>query len=680
MAQVQMEGWNDPIVGGGLRPLPTTTTTAQPAGNDGGWTDPVAPMAEGMPDWLDTRTGAPAAVRASVGSSGTAEDALANGRRMLGNTFMPANDLLQQAGYQPRESFAGNYVYHNPDTGRWTLYNPSGLDLGDVASMAREGAIGLGGAVGGVLGGGAGAAAAGVGAVPGAIAGEAAGSAAGGALYDELAKLFGQIDTRTPQGRILDAALNAATGGGGAALGAALGAGARALGRGAAGSVAAPEAAARAESFDVLGIRPTAGMVAGRGTAVLENQLADLPLGGGAVRAAREAASSDASQAGQRIAGMFGEAGNATEAGTALREGAEAWNAARRATAEDLYGALGRAVPGDTLVEAPAGLAALRGPIEQFASNPALGALLVPSSLRQMADALEAANGRLTWNELRQLRSAVGRRLHGGENTLGDASRRQWSEVYNGLTDDLVNNARRISPDAADAFTTANATYASGIRQAEKISGKLLGDASPQAAFNFVVNGKDPAKIALARQVVGKEKWGDFMSGLINHLGSTPDGFSAQAFARGWGNLTKNSAVRDALVGGTEWAEATGAMDHLLRVAERLGRSGADRPTGFFHGVILGHLGLMNGSSGLLGGWAVSRLLTSPRFVRMLAGATNTKPASPSQALQALGGLAAQLDRTRWNDSGEKAAVHAYVVALRRAQADAQAAAQQQRR
>jgi hypothetical protein len=88
------------------------------------------------PNRIDRRTGAPADVRAAVGAAQTPEGRLSTLRK-----------------YAPQAQPYGddNFLYPNPATGRQTLYNPKGLDFGDVASVLPEYGEFAGGTLGGML-------------------------------------------------------------------------------------------------------------------------------------------------------------------------------------------------------------------------------------------------------------------------------------------------------------------------------------------------------------------------------------------------------------------------------------------------------------------------------------------------------------------------------------------------
>lgn len=76
-------------------------------------------------------------MRAIVGSAAP-QDRLANIQRYYPDAIPYGDD---------------NFIYTEPETGRITLYNPEGLDLGDVASVAKEATIATASTLGAIAGG-----------------------------------------------------------------------------------------------------------------------------------------------------------------------------------------------------------------------------------------------------------------------------------------------------------------------------------------------------------------------------------------------------------------------------------------------------------------------------------------------------------------------------------------------
>lgn len=85
---------------------------------------------------IDKRSGAPAFARAVVGGA-SEKDKLANVKRFFPDAQPHGDD---------------NFVFTDPGTGRPTLFNPPGLDVGDIAGVAREGAQVVGAGLGAAFG------------------------------------------------------------------------------------------------------------------------------------------------------------------------------------------------------------------------------------------------------------------------------------------------------------------------------------------------------------------------------------------------------------------------------------------------------------------------------------------------------------------------------------------------
>lgn len=143
-------------------------------------------------------------------------------RALVGLYDDPARRLEVLRGFAPDAKPEGddNFVFTDPSTGRKTLYNPKGLDVGDVLSLGRDAATLTGSTLG--------AAAGTVGATPGlgTVVGAGAGGMVGGMAADKLADMFSGVQ-RSPgeqaKSMLWDAGTNAAGEGVGGAVARSLG-------------------------------------------------------------------------------------------------------------------------------------------------------------------------------------------------------------------------------------------------------------------------------------------------------------------------------------------------------------------------------------------------------------------------------------------------------------------------
>jgi len=146
---------------------------------------------------IDKVTGAPASIRAVVGAARTPQDKL----------------ITVQQYYPDAEPYGdGNFIFMDPASGNETLFNPEGMDLGDISEAGRLAFEFVGGGIGGAI-------PAIVGQIPPATAtpeeiftvplGVGMGTEIGGQVYDSFMGLINPVaDSRTNRKMIVDAANN----------------------------------------------------------------------------------------------------------------------------------------------------------------------------------------------------------------------------------------------------------------------------------------------------------------------------------------------------------------------------------------------------------------------------------------------------------------------------------------
>ena len=170
---------------------------------------------------IDTKTGAPANVRASVSAAQKPNDKLATLKNFYPDA-VPVEVLDPDNG--AIKYGRGNFVFTNPERGQLTLFDedlrlvgipvPGLRDLVDVGPEIAETAGAIGGAIGGGI---AGAPGGPVGVGAGVVLGEGVGSATAREAYIGILDFFGETeDTRTGMERLFDygttAGINAAGG------------------------------------------------------------------------------------------------------------------------------------------------------------------------------------------------------------------------------------------------------------------------------------------------------------------------------------------------------------------------------------------------------------------------------------------------------------------------------------
>jgi hypothetical protein len=424
-----------------------------------------------------------------------------------------------------------NFVYADPATGKRTLYNPPGLDLGDLPSVTREGAEALGGTLGALAVGSAGLASGGPpGGVAGIVAGEALGTAAADQLVDLALRTAGLPNPRTLGERFVETGRDAVTGATGSATGQVLAKAPQAAAR----AVARPGAGKTVEALDRLGIEPPTALVTRPGLTATEQTFANaLPF-------------SRAARAQERFTRAIGEAVEtavpgapmnpgeaASAAGSALKEGADAAYKRFRQTRQRLddmvYGSFGKGatVPINAVQRVSADLDAFVAKAPE-----SLGPEVAAARQRLdriLADA-KASGGRLPLDAFKKIRTTVGELLDAPSTTeLPGEAKRRLKDLYGALNEDLHAAARSQSPDALrrlqrhDRLVRAFRGEDLGRESVAGSLDKIMRAGSDEAAFSGLINGGtnrlqnvlgrlDPDQ----RRIVARAVW--------DRMGTTPQG------------------------------------------------------------------------------------------------------------------------------------------------------------
>lgn len=591
---------------------------------------------------IDKKSGAPARVRTLVGSA-PEPDRLANIKRFYSDAVPYGED---------------NFVFTDPASGRPTLYNPPGIDAGDVFAVAREATQVIGGTLGaaggaivggtsGLAGGPAAPATVPAGAVTGAIAGSGLGSAAGGALFDIAANtLMGRVDTRTPGQVVLDTTLDVAGGAAGEGIG-------RAVGQGVKAAIAGSRPAVRAlvGAFERLGIEPPAAAVSGsRATQTLAKALENSPFSADIMQQQAETVLAQTKRAADGLAARFGQAQTKQGAGGVIKQAAR--NAAERFDfrqgqiydeAFDLIGVDTR-VPLNSIKQ-------LRADMEnQLAGAPlSLEAKLRPAlkKIIQLED--DAQQGGLPFGALREVRTMIGEDLAapvlaGQSSSQNTAMKR----VYGALTEDMSAAAQAAGGDAGKKLAAADRYTRIFMNTAAKTLEKIDRFDADERAFEFAMTSSRDGGTALSRlrRNFEPEEWDTVAATVFSRLGlaragaqdAAGEAFSVSTFLTNWGKLAPEA--KEALFGGNRYKALKPALDDLTKVVESLkdvekltNTSNTARALvtltslgvlgsaagGFLGGTEGAGGGALTAMSSVLAPRAAAKLMTSPRFVQWLA-------------------------------------------------------------
>lgn len=590
----------------------------------------------------DRRTGAPANVRAAVGSAQTERDRLATIRR-----FYP--------DAQPEG--ADNFIFNNPATGRPTLYNPPGFNLSDLASIAPEIGEAVGGFVGGAL------------ALPPAVAGAAPtgglsalavpagvglGAAAGREIATLGASLFGDtVDTRGPVARSVDAAQTAGINAAAVPLTDWAARGVR-YALGPVQRLVGGRGQATLEDFTQSGVRASAGDVTGNpGTQSMQAAVSAAPTGTRRMATFAEGQTDDLGRAVTQTAERIGVPTTPQNAGATLRDGAGAAVARFETRQGQLYDDAFERIGGDSRVSFPA-VQQLRERIAtEIAQAPqSAGSRLRPVLARIDALLEDAGADGLAFGAMRRERTALGQRI--GAPSVSAAAPDPEAvgylrQLYGAITEDMTAHAQSIGGDAARALQLADRYTRFNRNINLPVLERLQRQGTDEQVYNLVFprSGRpDAGTLSRVLRNMTPEERSTLSATVLDRMGTPTPGaqaaedFSAATFLTNWNRLTQSGPAARRLLFGPEDAELGRSLDRLVRVAGAI--RDTQRYTNWSNtgravaGLGVAGMVLNEVSQGDVGGFVQAvglglvapavgaRLLTSPQFVSWLASAGPT--------------------------------------------------------
>jgi hypothetical protein len=435
---------------------------------------PTPPALQINPQAIDKVTGVPKGLRAALGSTPKPEDKL----RLVTKYFPDAQPYGDD-----------NFVYKNPKTGRFTLVNPKGLDMGDVVEYGRIPFEIAGGALGLVPG------------IPGGPIGMGATSIAGSQLagegYDALMRnIYGADDTRTAGEMAKDVAVGAGVDIATAGAGKLFGPFARTL-FGSKEGVEAGQAAKR------LGMGPPPlGTVSSRGIARLESGLQQTLTGAKTIDMAYDVSLKEMNDALQRIAGQ-GVGMSPQAAGQAVLDSANNFKNKFDLRSNELYTSLGNIMPKDSLFRPQNTLDAINSFMGSGVDNPELAKRMMPKDLVADLQSLYSKEGTATYKDMKTLRTKIGKRMK-SMNT-GDTLLPELEQAYAALTKDMDEAAFSVGGDVARAAEKASRFYKVGKTAIEEqidplvMQGKNVID--PEKVYKRLSLGSKTQQQTLDRQL-----------------------------------------------------------------------------------------------------------------------------------------------------------------------------------
>lgn len=459
---------------------------------------PVAPLAPAgfspieMFANVDTKTGAPASLRAALAAYSKPDDKL----RALQRYFPDA-----------RPAGDGNFVYTNPKTKQATLFNPSGMDTGDVAEFGRvipEVVGGLLGAAGGSL------FAPGVGTIAGGIAG----SQAAGEMYDYAVRSqVGEPSTRSFPEAAKDVGINTAidlaTLGAGELAGPAF--------RKVFGSPQGQAAGQAAERLD-MGPLPT-GTTSGRGLATLESGLQQTMGAGRSIDALYERSIKELDEA---ITKMAGEGGGMTKAqgGQLILDAAAQFKTKFTDRSRAMYDEVDKLIPQGQVFQANKVARTIDELTGSGVDSQELAALLTPTGLVNRMKALYKKDGftilgsdgkplmtnmgGVSYSDMKKLRTYVGKKMSNPA-SLDGAELASLKQVYAALTEDMSNAGMSLGGNAARGAEKASRYFKRGMDAIETSIDPIINQGKkaldPQKVFGRVEGGSKAQQQTLKNQL-----------------------------------------------------------------------------------------------------------------------------------------------------------------------------------
>lgn len=416
---------------------------AIPALPKGATTTPPLPTGAFSFENLDNKTGAPKKIRATVSAYKKPKDKL-----KLIKKYYP--DAIPFG--------ANNYVFTNPKTKQPTLFNPGGFDLGDVFEYGRIGAE--------LIGGGLGAAAGAlttsptvVGVPVGVAAGGAGGSVVAGEIYDNALRYFfgeGAEDTRTLSEYAGDVALQGTIEG---LTPFPMQKGLDVFRQSANKVFNDPAAKSVYKSAENLGMKDLPlGVTTGPKVARSENALATTVGGSKIVQSYNDALN----QLDTAIKDLTSTGSNLSQqaAGDLILDAALKFEEDFLTRSDFLYNTLNKKIPRRKVFNLNNTQKVLKANQYRF-SNKGLTELL-GKNLSDRLSVYFQGEPKLTYRDLANLRSTIGRQLKGSFVVGTSPDLDDMKKLYAALSDDMFQAAESIGGDVAVTARLANDYYKKG--------------------------------------------------------------------------------------------------------------------------------------------------------------------------------------------------------------------------
>jgi hypothetical protein len=412
-----------------------------------------------------------------------------------------------------------------------------------------------------------------------------------------------------------------------------------ALMTGARGTPAAASRAPLVEAAQRIGVSiPKAAATDSMVVQRIGQAVANIPIGGGALRKAGERAVTQTGEAAGRVAAGYGggSAASPLSAGATARESLERYigptTSARVDKAYDAVDALVRpdvSTPLDSTARIATTIVTQRKAAGLRGGGPAVDLI---------AEAASRPEG-LTYQGIKTLRTRVGEMLKGGI-LPADMSQAELKRIYGALSDDLRAAVEGAGGAAALAkFERAN-IYNALISQRREELARIVGVKNDEGVYERLAkaagstSSADMNLLLKARKAIPGEEWDEVASAVIQRMGRNPGQameFSPEAFMTAFRKLSPGG--RKVLFRSTGKGNLADALDDVAMVSSRFKElSRFSNPSGTAQvsvgiaqlggtsGVAFGLVDPITFAGSLLGTGLLARALASPATARATAG------------------------------------------------------------
>ena len=387
-----------------------------------------------------------------------------------------------------------------------------------------------------------------------------------------------------------------------------------------------------------------------------ESLVSKVPGGTGIIRKAAEETNQKLAQGVEDIATkLAGRPGADPEmAGLSITKGIDNFASRFRAKGEKLFDEVSKVIPDDAATPMANTIAKLDELTIPVQGAEATSQALANPRIIKIADAVktDAADGAMPFQQVRRLRSAIGRQLT-DSSLISDIPRGELKQLYGALSEDIKSAAHAAG--AGKQFDRANRFYAKGIERIEGFLDPLAKKNVPEQVFLALERGgkNGATQLRAIRKSVDPEQWNVMASASIRRLGKATPGqqsaeggeFSFNTFLTNWNKL--DPAAKSTMFSGPKMMGVRDDLDSIARAAHRIRESSkafANPPntastlvgsSAMFIGagsILTGNLALPSMlAMGSIAANGAARLMTSPKFVKWLANASKT----PTKSLPA---------------------------------------------